>query len=108
MCDLTCNECDIIAAPKKPTLAETYKLTVECNFQDKNYTTDFTEYFDYPNQRVAVHQWDAGFHAYGIYNYNTSQLLTVIAQTGKTLSFIITFPHYVRFKLIFKFSFTCL
>ncbi|XP_071140861.1 uncharacterized protein [Mytilus edulis] len=68
--------------PKKPTLAETYRLTVECNIQNKNYSTDYTEYFDYQNQRAAVHQWDEGFHAYGIYNYASNEMYTVEAQTG--------------------------
>lgn len=69
--------------PKKPVLPNTYRLSVECNIQDKNYTTDFTEYFDYQGQRAAVHQWEEGFHAYGIYSYATNELLTVEAQTGK-------------------------
>ena len=68
----------IISAPKKPILPETYRLTVECNIQDKNYSTDYTEFFDYYNKRAAVHQWEEGFHAYGIYSYNTNELLTVV------------------------------
>lgn len=57
----------------KPTLPNTYSVKVECNFKDKNQTIDMSEYYDYPNQRAAVFEDELGFHAQGIYSYNTNE-----------------------------------
>lgn len=50
---------------------------MECNFQDKNQTIDMSEYYDYPNQRAAVFEDELGFHAQGIYSYNTNEFFFI-------------------------------
>lgn len=64
-------------AKSKPTLPNTYSVKVECNFQDKNQTIDMSEYYDYPNQRAAVFEDELGFHAQGIYSYNTNEFFFI-------------------------------
>ncbi|KAK7497756.1 hypothetical protein BaRGS_00010890 [Batillaria attramentaria] len=63
--------------PNKPLLALNYALRVEANLMELNRTVDAHEYYDYTNNRGAVHQWDRGVHTHVIFNYNTKQLITV-------------------------------
>lgn len=53
---------------------------MECNFKDKNQTIDMSEYYDYPNQRAAVFEDELGFHAQGIYSYNTNEFFFLEGQ----------------------------
>ena len=48
--------------PKKPNLTAitTYKVKVEVNIIDKNYTASYTEFYDFPNKRAATHVRDKG------------------------------------------------
>ncbi|KAJ8307887.1 hypothetical protein KUTeg_014534 [Tegillarca granosa] len=38
----------------KPTLPNSYQVKIECNFKDKNMTTDISEYYDQLGNRAAV------------------------------------------------------
>ena len=56
---------------------------MECNFQDKTQSVDISEYYDYPNQRAAVFEEEYGFHAQGIYSYNTNEFFNIEDQLRK-------------------------
>ncbi|KAK3095217.1 hypothetical protein FSP39_011664 [Pinctada imbricata] len=76
------NQLPTNSGPKKPPLPGTYRVTIECNIEDKTYTTDYTEYYDQPNNRAAFHNWELGFHVANIYSYDTNELLTIEEQSG--------------------------
>ncbi|XP_022304410.1 uncharacterized protein LOC111111618 [Crassostrea virginica] len=78
--DITvCNPASLTngGAVSKPSLPNTYSVKVECNFQDKTQSVDISEYYDYPNQRAAVFEEEYGFHAQGIYSYNTNEFFNI-------------------------------
>lgn len=48
--------------PKRPDLSQyqVYEAHMEANIVNRNYTIDYTEYFDYPNKRAATHITKSG------------------------------------------------
>lgn len=68
--------------PKRPSLPNTYKVSIEANIENHNYTTDYTEFYDGTKNMGSTHQWFLGFHVYSIYSPGTDELFTVETQTG--------------------------
>ena len=58
--------CFHLSDPKRPDLSQysVYEAHMEANIVNKNYTIDYTEYFDYPNKRAATHITKSGEHIY--------------------------------------------
>ncbi|KAK3595424.1 hypothetical protein CHS0354_003418 [Potamilus streckersoni] len=69
--------------PKKPVLPTVYSVAVECNILNKNFTTNYHEWFDYNNSRAAVDEHDSGARESAIYNFITNELITVDRKTKK-------------------------
>ncbi|OWF53453.1 hypothetical protein KP79_PYT22920 [Mizuhopecten yessoensis] len=78
-----CNPASITnsVTPKRPQLPSTYRVSIEANIENRNYSTDYTEYYDSVANKGATHQWFLGFHVQSIYSPGTDELFTVETQT---------------------------
>ena len=52
----------ILIGPTKPDLSiyTAYEMRAEVNIVNRNYTTDYHEYYDYTNRRAATHSMVGG------------------------------------------------
>ncbi|XP_048236750.1 uncharacterized protein LOC124150287 isoform X1 [Haliotis rufescens] len=63
--------------PKKPTLPPQYRVRIEGNIIESNYTQDIHEYFDSVNNMGAAHEWINGVETNMLFLYPTGELITL-------------------------------
>lgn len=66
-----------LVGPKKPTLPPQYRVRIEGNIIESNYTQDIHEYFDSVNNLGAASQWIHGHEMKMLFLYPTGELITL-------------------------------
>ncbi|XP_041459070.1 uncharacterized protein LOC121410823 [Lytechinus variegatus] len=64
--------------PPLPKLPTQYRLRIEANIKNKDYSLEMQEYYDQPGNRGASDTLSRGFQSHTSYNYNTGQSITTI------------------------------
>lgn len=71
--------------PELPELPNQYRLFVEANIMNKNYSTEIEESYDAPGNRGSSYSITDTRHIFSTYDYKTGQSINVDVLTSKKI-----------------------